>query len=392
MTDDTASARPEAHYEGSSRAQRVRIVPDTKLPHDLRIVIGSGIDAKPDHQTADKLAQALTPSSPLLGEGLVVVPLDDDARPFADSLLPDKMIEAGEEALDRVQHDLANYVSGETIDWDNGMAAVAVYRAMIAAAPATAPPPLREETQELRKALPVAMWRCVNCKAAMPGRADGACPERCPECRGSQFAEIANPPPPTDDVRALEARISNAARALLRRLRDTNAIAVVGYRHAIDPYLRALEGAVEGAPVSSFELISLLDEPRIAAAVNEKGRHTPSEIAALSAQSPPPPSSGQVESERTVKNLASRTDVGLPPSSGQGMLATIRDLLTRFHDYHQGHVDRAEAHGDAAHSYDQAAEAAHEALEALGSLGPEHDAAFAPPSSGEAEAVAREDR
>lgn len=66
----------------------------------------------------------------------VTVPRDDDQRPFSDSLLPEAMIYAGSDALDRAQMDMANYVSGETIDWDQGMIAVAVYRAMLAAAPA----------------------------------------------------------------------------------------------------------------------------------------------------------------------------------------------------------------------------------------------------------------
>lgn len=61
---------------------------------------------------------------------LAVLPVDDDTRPFSDSLLPEAMIEAGMAALDRVDEDLGNYVSGKTIDWDNGMAAGAVYRAM----------------------------------------------------------------------------------------------------------------------------------------------------------------------------------------------------------------------------------------------------------------------
>lgn len=61
---------------------------------------------------------------------LAVLPVDDDTRPFSDSLLPAAMIMAGLAALDRVDDDLANYVSGKTIDWDNGMVASAVYRTM----------------------------------------------------------------------------------------------------------------------------------------------------------------------------------------------------------------------------------------------------------------------
>lgn len=68
----------------------------------------------------------------------VMVPRDDSARSYSDSLLPLEMIYAGMAALDQADSEMANYVPGETTDWDQGMMAVAVYRAMIAAAP---PPP-----------------------------------------------------------------------------------------------------------------------------------------------------------------------------------------------------------------------------------------------------------
>ena len=69
------------------------------------------------------------------GTEWVLAPLDDDAADHADSRLPLAMIEAGHDAYVRVQEDLKNYVAGETPDWDAGMAAVAVYRAMLAARP-----------------------------------------------------------------------------------------------------------------------------------------------------------------------------------------------------------------------------------------------------------------
>ncbi len=61
---------------------------------------------------------------------LGIVPLDDETREFSDSVLDSRMISAGEAVLDRVDHDNANYISGTTIDWDQGMVAVAVFRAM----------------------------------------------------------------------------------------------------------------------------------------------------------------------------------------------------------------------------------------------------------------------
>lgn len=64
-----------------------------------------------------------------------VIPVDDPKRDHADSALPEAMIFAGAEALDRCREDLENYVAGETPDWDSGMTAVAVFRAMTSAAP-----------------------------------------------------------------------------------------------------------------------------------------------------------------------------------------------------------------------------------------------------------------
>lgn len=65
----------------------------------------------------------------------VLVPRDDDGRSFSDSALPEGMIRAGMAVFDQVDADNANYVAGETTDWDTGMIAVAVYRAMLAVSP-----------------------------------------------------------------------------------------------------------------------------------------------------------------------------------------------------------------------------------------------------------------
>lgn len=59
------------------------------------------------------------------------LPIDDESRAFSDSLLPEGMIYAGMAALEQARQDGRRYVSGETIDWDDGMLAVAVYRAMV---------------------------------------------------------------------------------------------------------------------------------------------------------------------------------------------------------------------------------------------------------------------
>ena len=66
-----------------------------------------------------------------------IVPVDTGPN-FSDSTLPLAMIEAGMGVQDQIHHDTVNYVAGETTDWDEGMIAVAIYRAMLAAAPAPA--------------------------------------------------------------------------------------------------------------------------------------------------------------------------------------------------------------------------------------------------------------
>jgi len=59
----------------------------------------------------------------------VMVPGDKGPN-FSDSTLPEEMIYAGIAVLDQVEADNADYVAGETTDWDQGMVAVAIYRAM----------------------------------------------------------------------------------------------------------------------------------------------------------------------------------------------------------------------------------------------------------------------
>ncbi len=61
------------------------------------------------------------------------LPVDDTSRDHSDSVLPFEMISAGAEALEACREDLSNYVAGETPDWDFGMTAVRVFRAMTAA-------------------------------------------------------------------------------------------------------------------------------------------------------------------------------------------------------------------------------------------------------------------
>jgi hypothetical protein len=64
--------------------------------------------------------------------GWKLVPADDPQRPFCDPAIPDEMVFAGSDALDKADEDLRKGVGP---DWDTGMICVAVYRAMLAAAP-----------------------------------------------------------------------------------------------------------------------------------------------------------------------------------------------------------------------------------------------------------------
>lgn len=60
--------------------------------------------------------------------------------------IPDEAVEAGIAAWDKANNDLANYVSGVTPDWDEGMIVCAIYKAMAPLAPT--PAPMSEEEVE----------------------------------------------------------------------------------------------------------------------------------------------------------------------------------------------------------------------------------------------------
>ncbi len=70
-----------------------------------------------------------------------------DAQPdWICSGIPDEAVEAGIAAWDKAKHDLENYTSGETADWDEGMIVCAIYKAMAPLAPA--PTPMGEDEIE----------------------------------------------------------------------------------------------------------------------------------------------------------------------------------------------------------------------------------------------------
>lgn len=59
-----------------------------------------------------------------------LLPVDTDDVNIMSTILPEAMVYAGDAALEAANDDMANYVSGVTTDWDGGMIAVAIYRAM----------------------------------------------------------------------------------------------------------------------------------------------------------------------------------------------------------------------------------------------------------------------
>lgn len=71
-----------------------------------------------------------SPHSDISSIVTVSLPLDDAHLDHRNSVLPEDMIHAGAAAIDKASDDLVNYVSGETVDWDSGMIAVAVWRSM----------------------------------------------------------------------------------------------------------------------------------------------------------------------------------------------------------------------------------------------------------------------
>lgn len=74
----------------------------------------------------------------------------DAERDWICSGIPDEAVEAGIAAWDKAKHDLENYTSGETADWDEGMIVCAIYKAMVPLAPA--PTPMGEdEIEELAR-------------------------------------------------------------------------------------------------------------------------------------------------------------------------------------------------------------------------------------------------
>lgn len=77
--------------------------------------------------TDDTKAEATEVATPL---HFALLPVDDATREHSDSALPIEMISAGADALEACREDLDNYVAGVTPDWDFGMTAVRVFRAM----------------------------------------------------------------------------------------------------------------------------------------------------------------------------------------------------------------------------------------------------------------------
>lgn len=56
----------------------------------------------------------------------------DDSKQVCEGV-PDHVIEAGMNAQDKVDDDLKNYISGVTIDWDQGMTCAYIFKEMMKA-------------------------------------------------------------------------------------------------------------------------------------------------------------------------------------------------------------------------------------------------------------------
>ncbi len=81
---------------------------------------------------ADRRVVARAIATYLQAMDAVIVPKDDLNRFVSDSQLPREMIDAGFDVLEQCDEDLMNATGP---DWDYGMEAVAVYRAMLSKAP-----------------------------------------------------------------------------------------------------------------------------------------------------------------------------------------------------------------------------------------------------------------
>ena len=86
---------------------------------------GSGTIAAAMTAYADAATSTLLDEIKARVRGLLV----DDPN-WIEAGVPDAAIEAGIAAWDQAKHDMENYVSGETADWDEGMIVAAIFKAV----------------------------------------------------------------------------------------------------------------------------------------------------------------------------------------------------------------------------------------------------------------------
>lgn len=74
-----------------------------------------------------------TPKGPDMTDELraIVEKLLTDDPNWIAAGISDEVIQAGVDAWDQANADMENYVSGETTDWDVGMVAAAIFKAML---------------------------------------------------------------------------------------------------------------------------------------------------------------------------------------------------------------------------------------------------------------------
>jgi len=135
MTDTTGQQAVTVAQEAEEIARIIRWI-DQAIEHAKKHGATEGVWL---FGSQWRMVRAILGSVSSASADYVLVPRDDDKRDMSDSILPAAMIDAGIEVLDKVQIDSLDYQAGTTTDWDDGMIAVAVYRAMLAASPEPVP-------------------------------------------------------------------------------------------------------------------------------------------------------------------------------------------------------------------------------------------------------------
>jgi len=94
--------------------------------------IADDFDTKGEHWKANRVREAADRILQLEAEKAELVAILVDDPDDVSAGVPEHLIEAGMSVLEQADDDMRNYVAGETTDWDYGMEAAAVFKAMLA--------------------------------------------------------------------------------------------------------------------------------------------------------------------------------------------------------------------------------------------------------------------